>query len=77
MPSSALPQLTDDAVYLSDGGLRAGHPDLACEPRLGQPGLAQGYGELHRILPDLRVVGGCCGTDDAHVAAIAKELIGG
>ena len=38
--------------------------------------LARGYGELDRVLPDLRVVGGCCGTDDAHVAAIAAELIG-
>lgn len=38
-------------------------------------GLARDYGELSRVLPDLRVVGGCCGTDDTHVAAIAKELI--
>ena len=37
-------------------------------------GLARHYGELRRVLPDLRVVGGCCGTDDAHVAAIAQEL---
>lgn len=37
-------------------------------------GLARHYGELRRVLPDLRVVGGCCGTDDAHVAAIAREL---
>ncbi|MCW2850052.1 MAG: Homocysteine S-methyltransferase [Marmoricola sp.] len=41
------------------------------------PGLARGYGELSRVLPDLRVVGGCCGTDDAHVAAIARELVPG
>jgi homocysteine S-methyltransferase len=40
------------------------------------PGLARHYGELHQVLPDLRVVGGCCGTDDAHVAAIARELAG-
>ena len=39
------------------------------------PGLARDYGELGRVLPDLRVVGGCCGTDDAHVAAIAEVLI--
>ncbi|MCW2760811.1 MAG: Homocysteine S-methyltransferase [Marmoricola sp.] len=40
------------------------------------PGLARHYGELHQVLPDLRVAGGCCGTDDAHVAAIARELVG-
>ena len=38
-------------------------------------GLARHYGALHDSLPDLRVVGGCCGTDDAHVAAIADELV--
>ena len=32
------------------------------------------YAELRRILPDLRVVGGCCGTDAAHISAIAAEL---
>ena len=37
-------------------------------------GLARHYGELRRILPDLRVAGGCCGTDDAHISAIANEL---
>lgn len=39
------------------------------------PGLARHYGELHQVLPDLRVAGGCCGTDDAHVAAIARVLV--
>ncbi len=37
-------------------------------------GLARHYGQLRRILPDMRVAGGCCGTDDAHIAAIADEL---
>jgi homocysteine S-methyltransferase len=36
--------------------------------------LAGHYGELRRVLPDMRVAGGCCGTDDAHIAAIADEL---
>jgi homocysteine S-methyltransferase len=40
------------------------------------PGLARDYGELRRVLPDLRVAGGCCGTDETHIAAIAKEIIG-
>ncbi len=38
------------------------------------PGLARRYRELRQILPDLRVVGGCCGTDDAHISAIVDEL---
>ena len=38
--------------------------------------LAGWYGRLQAILPDLRVVGGCCGTDDEHVAAIAEALAG-
>jgi S-methylmethionine-dependent homocysteine/selenocysteine methylase len=38
--------------------------------------LAGWYGQLHSILPDLRVVGGCCGTDHEHVTAIAEALIG-
>ena len=37
-------------------------------------GLARHYGELLRILPDMRVAGGCCGTDDEHISAIAAEL---
>ena len=38
------------------------------------PGLARHYAELRRILPDMRVAGGCCGTDAAHISAIADEL---
>ena len=38
------------------------------------PGLARHYAELRRILPDMRVAGGCCGTDAAHISAIAAEL---
>jgi S-methylmethionine-dependent homocysteine/selenocysteine methylase len=36
--------------------------------------LADWYRRLNEILPDLRVVGGCCGTDYEHVAAIAESL---
>ena len=32
------------------------------------------YRELRQILPDMRVAGGCCGTDDAHISAIADGL---
>ena len=38
------------------------------------PGLARHYAELGRVLPDMRVAGGCCGTDTAHIAVIAAEL---
>jgi homocysteine S-methyltransferase len=37
-------------------------------------GLAGHYASLARTLPDLRVVGGCCGTDIEHITAIADEL---
>jgi homocysteine S-methyltransferase len=36
--------------------------------------LAALYGDLQRLLPRINVVGGCCGTDHRHVAAIAAAL---
>jgi homocysteine S-methyltransferase len=36
--------------------------------------LARGYLDLARRLPGLRVVGGCCGTDARHVAAIGQAM---
>jgi len=36
--------------------------------------LAEGYSELKQLLPGLRVVGGCCGTDLSHIKAIADKL---
>jgi homocysteine S-methyltransferase len=38
--------------------------------------LGQDYARVHESLPDLAVVGGCCGTDQRHVAAIALALLG-
>jgi homocysteine S-methyltransferase len=32
--------------------------------------LAQDYRRLQALLPNLRVLGGCCGTDDSHIHAI-------
>jgi homocysteine S-methyltransferase len=32
--------------------------------------LSSSYDELRPLLPGLRVVGGCCGTDARHVAAL-------
>ena len=46
--------------------------DEASELDEGDPAeLAAGYAELRSQLPNLNVVGGCCGTDSRHVAAVA------
>ena len=36
--------------------------------------LANGYHELKHLLPNLRVIGGCCGTDHTHIAKICHVL---
>jgi S-methylmethionine-dependent homocysteine/selenocysteine methylase len=36
--------------------------------------LASHYPELRERLPNLRVAGGCCGTDERHIAAICAAL---
>lgn len=36
--------------------------------------LATGYHELNHMLPNLQVVGGCCGTDHNHIAKICEVL---
>ena len=36
--------------------------------------LAERYGSLATLLPALRVVGGCCGTDHRHVAAVSSRV---
>ena len=33
------------------------------------------YGEFLELLPNLKVVGGCCGTDEEHVSEIAKAVL--
>ena len=49
--------------------------DEADELDEGDPGeLAAGYVELQRRLPNLTVVGGCCGTDHRHVDAICAAV---
>lgn len=37
--------------------------------------LAEGYAELKLLLPELKVIGGCCGTDLSHIKAIADKLL--
>ncbi|MFM2356742.1 MAG: hypothetical protein RLZZ528_2478, partial [Pseudomonadota bacterium] len=66
------------------GGIRANasrqsHAELdeATELDDGDPQeLARDYVALARLLPRLRVVGGCCGTDLRHVSAIGHACIG-
>lgn len=57
---------------------RLSHEELDAVETLdrGDPvALAEDYVALHRVLPDLRVVGGCCGTDHEHIAAISRALL--
>ncbi len=62
------------------GGLRANASQLShaeldemVELDAGDPqDLAARYVQLRAVLPGLQVVGGCCGTDHRHVAAIAS-----
>lgn len=49
--------------------------DAATELDRGDPeDLALRYAGLQAQIPELAVVGGCCGTDHAHMAAIAKAV---
>jgi S-methylmethionine-dependent homocysteine/selenocysteine methylase len=38
--------------------------------------LAQGYSDLFWLLPNIKVIGGCCGTDHSHLEEICEELFG-
>ena len=58
---------------------RRSHTELDESPDLdeGNPEeLGREYQELRGSLPELSVVGGCCGTDHRHVAAIARAMGG-
>ncbi|WP_229425667.1 homocysteine S-methyltransferase family protein [Massilia sp. Se16.2.3] len=37
--------------------------------------MGEDYLALHGLLPRLNIVGGCCGTDERHVEAIARRLL--
>lgn len=50
--------------------------DAAGELDAGNPEeFAGDYARLQQLLPDLRVYGGCCGTDLRHVASIARACM--
>lgn len=65
------------------GGVRANasrrsHQELdeATELDSGDPAeLAGEYVDLKQALPELRVVGGCCGTDTRHIAGICERWL--
>lgn len=84
MINCAHPMHIESAVH-ADGpwrnrirGLRANaskrsHAELDASPELdiGNPSeLGEEYRALRQMLPNLNIVGGCCGTDHRHVAAI-------
>jgi homocysteine S-methyltransferase len=49
--------------------------DASDELDAGDPDeLAARYRELAELMPQLTVVGGCCGTDERHVAAVAQAV---
>ena len=71
---------TDAAWLRRIGGIRANasrqsHAELDAAEELdaGNPAeLGRDYARLSRMLPNLRVLGGCCGTDHRHVEAMAE-----
>ena len=65
------------------GGVRANasrlsHAELDMAEHLDD-GDPEEFGALHSklidLLPNLRVVGGCCGTDHRHVGCVSKRLL--
>lgn len=57
---------------------RLSHAELdeAEELDAGDPAeLAALYSELREVLPNLTIMGGCCGTDDTHIEAIAAARV--
>ena len=65
------------------GGMRANastlsHTELDEAETLdsGDPvDLAERYQDLRQVLPTLRVLGGCCGTDHRHIDAISRHCV--
>jgi homocysteine S-methyltransferase len=56
---------------------RKSHAELDASDELdaGDPDeLAERYRELADLMPQLAVVGGCCGTDERHIGAIARAV---
>jgi len=82
-PSHFIDELAPGEAWLSRvGEIRANasalsHAELDEAPDLDRgdiPALAADYVRLSGVLPRLAVVGGCCGTDAEHIAAISTAL---
>lgn len=80
-PSHFAEQLATDGAWIDRiWGVRANaskcsHAELdnATELDIGDPvDLGRRYQQLFNVLPNLVVLGGCCGTDHRHIGAIAK-----
>jgi S-methylmethionine-dependent homocysteine/selenocysteine methylase len=83
-PSHFEAELSDKGAWLERiGGIRANasrrsHEELDADTELdsGNPEeLGSEYGALAPRLPNLRVLGGCCGTDHRHVARICDACL--
>ena len=82
-PTHIARALEDDGAWRGRiGGIRANasaksHAELDESDELddGDPvELAAATAELYPLLPGLAVVGGCCGTDERHIAQLAEAL---
>jgi S-methylmethionine-dependent homocysteine/selenocysteine methylase len=79
-PTHFADMLASDGPWHRLGGIRANastmsHAELdeAEELDAGDPAdLAERYRDLHTSLPNVRVLGGCCGTSHVHVEAISE-----
>jgi S-methylmethionine-dependent homocysteine/selenocysteine methylase len=85
-PTHIAPALAEDGPWLERiGGVRANasprsHAELdeAQELDDGDPvELAAGVAALRPLLPSLTVVGGCCGTDERHIARLCETWLAG
>lgn len=85
-PNQVAPALSDPGPWrerlrgLRANASRRGHAELDASsvPGDGDPEqLGDACLALRTLLPHLNVVGGCCGTDERQVAAIARCLSGG
>ena len=72
-----LPQLAG-SPFINDGGWRRRSSSTRASSLLdeGDPAeLAARYRELRERLPNLNVVGGCCGTDHRHIDEICAAVV--
>jgi S-methylmethionine-dependent homocysteine/selenocysteine methylase len=83
-PTHFVDRMTGDGAWLERvKGVRANasrcsHAELDAATELDRgdiADLAGWYRTIQTVLPDLRVVGGCCGTDHEHIGAIAGSLL--